>query len=114
MCDLFMGKARVTDWMQAQPSLPGDGMTWSVVSTGPYMETLNTVSNYAIPKAERSLMTGGTYNSLHGDPPTFVKTAPLCLPHQLRMVMCRLSPYKTWVGGLGTLSIIGTRFPGKI
>ena len=94
MCDLFMGKARVADWMQAQPSLPGDGMTWNIVSTGPYMETLNTVSNQITAEAEGPLMIGETDNSLHGDPLTLVKTALLCLYRQLRMVMCRLSPCK--------------------
>lgn len=39
------GKGRVADFMQAQPSdLTDSGMSWSIVTTGPYMEMLNIVS----------------------------------------------------------------------
>ncbi|KAJ6612836.1 NAD(P)-binding protein [Mycena sp. CBHHK59/15] len=38
------GKARVGEWLQAQPSiLSDDGLTWSKVTSGPYMELLQTV-----------------------------------------------------------------------
>ncbi|KAI0785596.1 NAD(P)-binding protein [Abortiporus biennis] len=40
-CDHLNGKAKVTDWMRAQPSNPTDNdMSWSVVTTTPYMDTL--------------------------------------------------------------------------
>jgi uncharacterized protein YbjT (DUF2867 family) len=38
----YDGKGRVADWMKAQPSDVSDnGMTWSVVTSGPYMEMLD-------------------------------------------------------------------------
>lgn len=38
----YDGKGRVADWMKAQPSDISDtGMTWSVVTSGPYMEMLD-------------------------------------------------------------------------
>lgn len=37
-CGHYEGKARVADWMRAQPQKP---MTWSVLTTGPYAEMLN-------------------------------------------------------------------------
>ncbi|RPD58577.1 NAD-P-binding protein [Lentinus tigrinus ALCF2SS1-7] len=37
----YDGKGRVAEWMQAQPSIVSDdGMSWSVVTSGPYMEML--------------------------------------------------------------------------
>ncbi|KAI0784293.1 NAD-P-binding protein [Abortiporus biennis] len=40
-CDHLNGKAKVADWMKAQPSNPTeDDMSWSVVTTTPYMEML--------------------------------------------------------------------------
>ena len=40
-CEHYDGKARVADWMRPQPSNPGpDGMAWSVVTSGPYMDML--------------------------------------------------------------------------
>ena len=42
----YNGKARVADWMKAQPSIvSNDDMTWSCVSTGPYMDMINSVSS---------------------------------------------------------------------
>lgn len=39
------GKGRVGDFLKAQPSAVSDnGMTWSAVTTGPYMDMLNMVS----------------------------------------------------------------------
>ncbi|KIY44851.1 NAD(P)-binding protein [Fistulina hepatica ATCC 64428] len=39
--DHFNGKGRVADWMTAQESTVSDtGLSWSVVTTGPYMEML--------------------------------------------------------------------------
>ena len=36
------GKGRVGDWLQQQPSDTSDqGMTWSMITTGPYMDMLN-------------------------------------------------------------------------
>ncbi|KAI5117440.1 hypothetical protein M0805_007010 [Coniferiporia weirii] len=41
MAETYGGKARVADWMKAQESDTSEnGMTWSAVSTGPYMEML--------------------------------------------------------------------------
>lgn len=41
----YDGKGRVAEWMKAQPSnTTKDGMTWSAVTTGPYMDMLNIVS----------------------------------------------------------------------
>ena len=38
---LLTGKSRVGDWLQAQPSEPTNtGMSWSIISTGPYMDML--------------------------------------------------------------------------
>jgi hypothetical protein len=37
-CRHYGGKARVTEWMRAQPREP---MFWSVLSTGPYVELLS-------------------------------------------------------------------------
>jgi hypothetical protein len=37
-CGHYEGKARVTEWMKAQPQKP---MAWSVLTTGPYAEMLN-------------------------------------------------------------------------
>ena len=43
----YDGKGRVADWMKAQPSDTNeDGMTWSVVTTGPYMDMLKIVSRF--------------------------------------------------------------------
>lgn len=40
--DHYNGKARVAEWMQIQPSIVNDGdMSWSIVTSGPYMEMLN-------------------------------------------------------------------------
>ncbi|KIY44836.1 nmrA-family protein [Fistulina hepatica ATCC 64428] len=37
----YMAKSRVADWMRSQETLiGGTGMTWSMISTGPYMEML--------------------------------------------------------------------------
>jgi hypothetical protein len=41
-CGHYDGKARVVDWLRAQPSDPS-GFMWSVVSTGPYMDMLHYV-----------------------------------------------------------------------
>jgi len=39
--DHFNGKGRVAEWISAQPSeKAGDGMTWSVLTSGPYMDML--------------------------------------------------------------------------
>ncbi|EIM84014.1 NAD-P-binding protein [Stereum hirsutum FP-91666 SS1] len=39
--DHYNAKGRVADWMKAQPSIVSDtDMSWSSVSTGPYMDTL--------------------------------------------------------------------------
>ncbi|EIW58137.1 NAD-P-binding protein [Trametes versicolor FP-101664 SS1] len=38
----YDGKGRVGEWMQAQPSVVSDDdMSWSIVTSGPYMEMLN-------------------------------------------------------------------------
>ncbi|KAF7797207.1 hypothetical protein EIP86_008399 [Pleurotus ostreatoroseus] len=40
-CEHYDGKARVAEWMQAQPSEDSEtGMSWSVVTTGPYMDMM--------------------------------------------------------------------------
>ncbi|EJF64803.1 NAD(P)-binding protein [Dichomitus squalens] len=40
-CEHYDGKARVADWMRSQPSDIGvDGMSWSIVTSGPYMDML--------------------------------------------------------------------------
>ncbi|KDQ59066.1 hypothetical protein JAAARDRAFT_192618 [Jaapia argillacea MUCL 33604] len=40
-CDHYNGKGRVAEWMKAQPSIVSDtDMSWSVVTSGPYMEML--------------------------------------------------------------------------
>jgi hypothetical protein len=40
------GKGRVGEWMQAQPSYTHEaGMSWSIVTSGPYMDMLLNVSN---------------------------------------------------------------------
>jgi hypothetical protein len=39
----YDGKARVAEWLKAQPSDP-NGLIWSVVTTGPYMDMLHFVS----------------------------------------------------------------------
>ncbi|KAI0351038.1 nmrA-family protein [Trametes cingulata] len=40
----YAGKSRVTDWMKAQESVVSDGnMSWSVLTTGPYMDMLKMV-----------------------------------------------------------------------
>ncbi|KAI0701906.1 NAD(P)-binding protein [Cerioporus squamosus] len=38
-CEHYDGKARVADWMRSQPS-DVDGMSWSIVTSGPYMDML--------------------------------------------------------------------------
>ena len=44
-CEHYDGKARVADWMRSQLSDTGvDGMSWSVVTSGPYMDMLFNVS----------------------------------------------------------------------
>ncbi|CCL99319.1 uncharacterized protein FIBRA_01335 [Fibroporia radiculosa] len=41
-CLHYDGKGRVADFMQAQPSVVSDsGMTWSTITSGPYMDMLN-------------------------------------------------------------------------
>ncbi|KAI0260672.1 nmrA-family protein [Gloeopeniophorella convolvens] len=41
-CEHYDAKGRVAEWMTAQPSVVSDTeMSWSVVTTGPYMEMLN-------------------------------------------------------------------------
>jgi len=41
-CGHYDGKGRVAEWMKAQPSIVSDSdMSWSVVTTGPYMNMLN-------------------------------------------------------------------------
>ena len=43
-CTHHDGKARVGDWMRAQPSVVSDdNMSWSILTTMVYMEMLNTV-----------------------------------------------------------------------
>ncbi|OCH84301.1 NAD(P)-binding protein [Obba rivulosa] len=43
-CGIFLGKARVADWMRSQPSIVSeDNMSWSVVSTGPYMDMIHNI-----------------------------------------------------------------------
>ncbi|KAH9948543.1 NAD-P-binding protein [Amylocystis lapponica] len=43
-CGHYDGKGRVAEWMKAQPSIVDDNdMSWSVVTTGPYMDMLNFV-----------------------------------------------------------------------
>lgn len=38
------GKGKVGDWLQQQPSdVSEKGLTWSMLTTGPYMEMLNNV-----------------------------------------------------------------------
>ncbi len=45
----YDGKGRVGEWMKAQPSDTSEnGMTWSVVTTGPYMDMLNIVGQVEI------------------------------------------------------------------
>ncbi|TBU24021.1 NAD(P)-binding protein [Dichomitus squalens] len=40
-CEHYDGKGRVAEWMKAQPSIVSDDdMSWSVVTSGPYMEML--------------------------------------------------------------------------
>ena len=40
-CEHYDGKARVADWMRSQPSVTGrDGMSWSIITSGPYMDML--------------------------------------------------------------------------
>ncbi|KAI0342005.1 NAD(P)-binding protein [Trametopsis cervina] len=40
-CGHYNGKGRVADWLKAQPSDPSDtGMSWTVVTSGPYMDML--------------------------------------------------------------------------
>lgn len=40
----YDGKGRVAEWMKAQVSdTSSEGMTWSVVTSGPYMDMLNIV-----------------------------------------------------------------------
>ena len=44
-CQHYDGKGRVAEWMKAQPSIVSDAdMSWSVVTSGPYMEMLEIVS----------------------------------------------------------------------
>jgi hypothetical protein len=38
-CDHYNGKSRVAEWMELQPS-DNNGMVWSVLTTGPYIENL--------------------------------------------------------------------------
>jgi hypothetical protein len=46
-CEHYDGKGRVANWLKAQPSdVSNQGMTWSVVTSGPYMEMLEFVSAY--------------------------------------------------------------------
>ena len=41
----YTGKCRVADWMKAQESIMNDtGMSWSILTTGPYTEMLRMVS----------------------------------------------------------------------
>lgn len=43
--DHFNGKGRVSDWLKAQPSVVSHSdMSWTVVTSGVYMEMLNNVS----------------------------------------------------------------------
>ena len=47
-CEHYDGKGRVADWMKAQPSIVNDAdMSWSIVTSGPYMEMLRMVSAFA-------------------------------------------------------------------
>jgi len=40
-CEHYDGKGRVTEFMKAQPSIPtDDDMSWTVVTSGPYMDML--------------------------------------------------------------------------
>ncbi|OCH84300.1 NAD(P)-binding protein [Obba rivulosa] len=40
----YTGKSRVADWMRAQASIVSDdNMSWSMVTTGPYMDMMNSV-----------------------------------------------------------------------
>ncbi len=41
----YTGKCRVADWMRAQESAVSENdMSWSILTTGPYMDMLNMVS----------------------------------------------------------------------
>jgi hypothetical protein len=41
----YDGKGKVAEWLKAQPTTAlGEEMTWSVVTSGPYMDMLNIVS----------------------------------------------------------------------
>jgi hypothetical protein len=42
--DHMNAKGRVGEWLSVQPSALGDGLTWSQVTTGPYMDMLKGVS----------------------------------------------------------------------
>lgn len=47
-CEHYDGKGRVADFIRAQESIVNEngsaGMTWSIVTTGPYMDMLTNVS----------------------------------------------------------------------
>ena len=44
-CEHYDGKGRVADWLKAQPSVVSDNdMSWTVVTSGPYIEMLTFVS----------------------------------------------------------------------
>jgi hypothetical protein len=44
----YDAKGRVGEWLQAQPSdASNNGMSWTAVSTGPYMDMLNIVSDFS-------------------------------------------------------------------
>ncbi|KAI0072961.1 NAD(P)-binding protein [Panus rudis PR-1116 ss-1] len=44
-CEHYDGKGRIADWLKSQVSEPTDtGMSWTSVTTGPYMDMLNIVT----------------------------------------------------------------------
>ncbi|OSX62577.1 hypothetical protein POSPLADRAFT_1141351 [Postia placenta MAD-698-R-SB12] len=60
-CQHYDAKGRVAEWMQAQPSaVSGTDMTWSVVTSGPYMDMLHNMMFGPLKKRENGTIVFAT------------------------------------------------------
>ncbi|KAF9806765.1 hypothetical protein IEO21_08544 [Rhodonia placenta] len=60
-CQHYDAKGRVAEWMQAQPSaVSGTDMTWSIVTSGPYMDMLHNMMFGPLKKRENGTIVFAT------------------------------------------------------
>jgi hypothetical protein len=84
-CEHLDAKGRIAEWLVQQPSVVSDTeLSWSVVTTGPYMELLQTVSGPHVhdPRENPHMYPTGYAGSLSS------VTARSCSTHLSAMVTC--------------------------